>query len=100
VVWFLVKLFLVMYALIWIRATLPRFRYDKLMDLGWKVLIPAGLLWILITGAAIALPERMGTARATLLILGVVLLLFLTLGPLFSAPPASAREDDEVEARA
>jgi NADH-quinone oxidoreductase subunit H len=92
VVWFLVKLFLVMYTLVWIRATLPRFRYDKLMDLGWKVLIPGGLLWILITGAAIALPDRMGTARAAMMIIGLVVLLVLLLGPLFTGPPRGVED--------
>ena len=55
-VWFFVKLVAVIYVIIWIRATLPRFRYDRLMSFGWKVLIPTGLLWILITAAAIELP--------------------------------------------
>jgi NADH-quinone oxidoreductase subunit H len=43
VVWFLVKVFAVVFVFIWIRATLPRLRYDQLMGLGWKVLIPVGL---------------------------------------------------------
>ncbi len=48
--WFLVKLYLLIFFYIWIRATLPRYRYDQLMGLGWKVLIPLALLNIVITG--------------------------------------------------
>jgi NADH-quinone oxidoreductase subunit H len=44
VLWFLLKVFVVVCFFIWVRATLPRVRYDRLMALGWKVLIPAGLL--------------------------------------------------------
>jgi NADH-quinone oxidoreductase subunit H len=39
--------------MIWIRGTLPRLRYDQLMTIGWKVLIPAALINILITGAVL-----------------------------------------------
>jgi NADH-quinone oxidoreductase subunit H len=49
-VWFLIKVFLVVFALILIRATYPRLRYDQLMAFGWKVLIPLALLNIIITG--------------------------------------------------
>ena len=51
VVWLLIKIFLVALIMIWIRGTLPRLRYDQLMALGWKVLIPAALINIMITGA-------------------------------------------------
>jgi NADH-quinone oxidoreductase subunit H len=47
---FLVKTFAFLFLYIWIRATLPRFRYDQLMKFGWKVLMPLGILNILITG--------------------------------------------------
>jgi NADH-quinone oxidoreductase subunit H len=50
-VWLLLKIFLVAVAMIWIRGTLPRLRYDQLMVLGWKVLIPAALINIVLTGA-------------------------------------------------
>jgi NADH-quinone oxidoreductase subunit H len=60
VVWFLLKVFVIIYVYIWVRATLPRFRYDRLMNLGWKVLIPFGLVWILFTGAVVVLPDRYG----------------------------------------
>jgi len=49
-VWFLIKMFAIIYLAMWIRWTLPRFRIDQVMDLGWKVLLPLSLLNILITG--------------------------------------------------
>ncbi len=48
--WFLLKLYALLFFYIWVRATLPRYRYDQLMGLGWKILIPLSLLNILITG--------------------------------------------------
>ncbi|AEH45489.1 respiratory-chain NADH dehydrogenase subunit 1 [Thermodesulfatator indicus DSM 15286] len=48
--WFLLKLYFLIFFYIWVRATLPRYRYDQLMGLGWKVLIPLSLLNIVITG--------------------------------------------------
>ena len=51
VVWLLLKIFIVAVIMIWIRGTLPRLRYDQLMALGWKVLIPLALINIVLTGA-------------------------------------------------
>lgn len=53
--WFIVKVLAVVFVMIWMRGTLPRLRYDQLMSLGWKVLIPVSLLNIMATGAAILL---------------------------------------------
>lgn len=50
VFWFTLKVFCFMFVYIWIRGTLPRFRYDQLMALGWKFLLPVALLNILVTG--------------------------------------------------
>jgi NADH-quinone oxidoreductase subunit H len=49
--WFVAKLILFLFVFVWIRATLPRFRYDQLMDLGWKRLIPVVLGWLLLLAA-------------------------------------------------
>jgi NADH-quinone oxidoreductase subunit H len=50
-VWLFVKMILVALMMIWVRGTLPRLRYDQLMALGWKVLIPLALINIMVTGA-------------------------------------------------
>ena len=51
IVWFFAKLMVFLFTLVWIRATLPRFRYDHLMNIGWKVLIPLSLGWLLLLAA-------------------------------------------------
>jgi NADH-quinone oxidoreductase subunit H len=51
VLWFLAKVFALLFGFIWLRATLPRLRYDQFMKLGWKVLIPFSLVWILVVAA-------------------------------------------------
>jgi NADH-quinone oxidoreductase subunit H len=48
--WFLLKSFVFVYVFIWVRATLPRYRYDQLMRLGWKVLIPLAIANLVVTG--------------------------------------------------
>ena len=62
VVWFLLKTAVVIFAFTWTRATLPRYRYDQLMRLGWKVFLPASLAWLVLTAAALHLfgwlPEK------------------------------------------
>ena len=55
VVWFLIKLYLLIFLFIWLRSTLPRFRYDQLMRFGWKVLLPIALGNIMITAVFVAL---------------------------------------------
>src|SRR5438067_12259313 len=49
-IWFLLKTFMFLYVFLWVRATLPRYRYDQLMRLGWKVLIPVAIGNVVVTG--------------------------------------------------
>jgi NADH-quinone oxidoreductase subunit H len=55
VVWFVLKVMVFLFVLIWMRATLPRLRYDRLMAFGWKVLLPVAVLNLLVTAAVVAL---------------------------------------------
>ena len=55
VFWFLGKVFALFFVMMWIRWTFPRLRYDRLMNLGWKVMLPLGLLNIGVTGAVVAI---------------------------------------------
>ena len=72
-VWFLLKLMVFLYIYVWFRATLPRLRYDQLMNLGWKVLIPLSLGWFMLL-AAFQLGQDQGWSRWVVLVVSVVVL--------------------------
>jgi NADH-quinone oxidoreductase subunit H len=61
-IWFALKIAFVLFCFLWVRATFPRFRYDQLMRLGWKVFLPFSLLWLVLTAGALVafgwLPAR------------------------------------------
>jgi NADH-quinone oxidoreductase subunit H len=54
-VWFALKIALCLFVFIWVRATFPRYRYDQLMRLGWKVFLPFSLAWLVLTAAVLKL---------------------------------------------
>ena len=92
-VWFLLKLFLFLYMYVWFRATLPRLRYDQLMDLGWKVLIPIALGWFMLL-AALRVAQDEGWNRA--LVGGVAFVVLATgYGLLSAANRVSGKRRDE-----
>jgi NADH-quinone oxidoreductase subunit H len=58
-IWFFAKIAFVLFIFIWARATLPRYRYDQLMRLGWKVFLPASLIWIVVTSGFLIATDRL-----------------------------------------
>jgi NADH-quinone oxidoreductase subunit H len=52
-IWFFAKISFVLFCFLWVRATFPRYRYDQLMRLGWKVFLPLSLLWVAVTAGVL-----------------------------------------------
>jgi NADH-quinone oxidoreductase subunit H len=88
ILWFSGKTLVFLFIYVWLRAALPRLRYDQLMDLGWKVLIPLSLGWVLVL-AAFLVGRWWG--------LGVIVALFLAGGLLLRSVIVGADKDDELE---
>ena len=53
VIWFAAKTALILFIFLWVRATMPRFRYDQLMRLGWKIFLPFSLIWVLVVAGVL-----------------------------------------------
>lgn len=93
--WFVGKIILLIFVFIWLRGTLPRMRYDQFMKLGWKVLIPISLVWIVaVAGMRLAFNE--GVTREQILIYGgiaiAVLLVVMLLIPEKKEPEPTESE--------
>ena len=79
VLWFMGKLMGFIFFYIWLRGTLPRLRYDQFMKLGWKVLIPVSLCWILLVATVRAVGRETDFSRTTLLVAAAIVLVLAVL---------------------
>ncbi len=61
-VWFALKIAFCLFVFLWVRATLPRYRYDQLMRLGWKVFLPLSLLWVVLTAGFLMITDSIPSA--------------------------------------
>ena len=76
--WFIIKVQLLLFVFIWLRGTLPRVRYDQFMKLGWKVLIPVSMVWLMLVAAVRALRnENYDFTKIVLYVGGAVLAVLL-----------------------
>jgi NADH-quinone oxidoreductase subunit H len=90
VLWFFGKVVTFVFVFFWLRASLPRIRYDQLMKLGWKILIPGGLAWTLIVATA-RVYRRQGGSPTVYIVAGLIVVVLLAL--LWRFEPAAERAD-------
>jgi len=91
--WFVIKISIVLFVFIWLRGTLPRFRYDQFMKFGWKVLIPVNLVWILLEAAI-----RLGSRKDLFIACGAILFVLIVISFIWDARQSQRQALLDIEA--
>jgi NADH-quinone oxidoreductase subunit H len=74
VLWFILKIYAILFVFVWLRGTLPRLRYDQFMKFGWRVLIPVSIVWIMLVATMRALTNQSGFELRPVLLWGGLIL--------------------------
>jgi NADH-quinone oxidoreductase subunit H len=99
-IWFVLKVLGFLFFFIWLRGTLPRMRYDQFMNLGWKILIPGSLVWILMVATVRTLQDNVDNRGPWLTVAAVIAsiaLIILLIDP--GAKKRQAKQDDAEQER-
>lgn len=97
-IWFFGKVLAFMFVFVWLRGTLPRFRYDQFMHMGWKVLIPFSLAWVVLIGVARVLNTATDlTVQQVLLWIGIPMVVLMLAFAFWPVKEPLDEEDDDYD---
>lgn len=105
ILWWLLKVQIFIFMFIWLRATLPRLRYDQFMKFGWKILIPVSIAWIMIVATARVLRNDVEFTSTQILLVGGIAIIILLIGSWLLQSRADRKSalqeeiDEEIQAR-
>jgi NADH-quinone oxidoreductase subunit H len=99
VLWFVGKMMCFIFFYIWLRGTLPRLRYDQFMKLGWKILIPISLGWILLVATVRAVGRETNFSRTTLLVAAAVVLVIAVISMFVPQKPKDEAEPEVADGK-